>query len=119
MQEFNTWNDETKPKVLCDNKAVCHWINGSNHNARTRGLDLLYYSIWHLVQDDIKTVQHVSGADNESDLLTKILSKVEHWKHTRSILGLKRLPKLNNRQGLEQLLRYLNSESVINAEFLC
>ncbi len=91
------------PSVKIDNKSVSDWINGDNHNLKTRGLDALYYSIRHLVQEDIVKVSHLPGCSNESDILTKILSKEDHWKHTKSIMGLKLLQRMKGFKYLVDL----------------
>ncbi len=103
LKDFQAYDEHMKPMVYCDNEAVVKWLNGDKYNVKTRGLDTLFYSIRHLVHEDIVEVCHIDGASNPSDLLTKILPVDVHWKHTKDIMGLHLLEGV---AGFENMLNH-------------
>lgn len=88
LSDFHVGHERKTPIVYCDNEAVVNWLNGDKYNVKTRGLDTLFYSVRHLVQEELVQVVHVDGVTNPSDVLTKILPSETHWKHTKNIMGL-------------------------------
>jgi len=106
LTDFKVKVNGLMPTVMVDNEAVVKWLNGDKYNAKTRGLDALFYSIRHMVQEELVEVKHVSGENNPSDVLTKILPRELHWKHLRDIMGLKLLAKIDNFKHLSEMNHY-------------
>ena len=55
---------------------------------RSRHVDRRYFKVRELVAEGLIRVERIDTADNSSDVLTKALEPVVHWKHCRRLLNM-------------------------------
>jgi len=78
-----------KPIVLfVDNDGAVDLSRDRKSCHRSRHVDRRYFKVRELVAEGLIRVERIDTADNSSDVLTKALEPVVHWKHCRRLLNL-------------------------------
>ena len=61
--------------------------NAGQPTKRTRHMDIKHFALQQWVEQDLLILKRVVTADNESDLLTKNLSRTLFYRHIEYIMG--------------------------------
>ena len=61
--------------------------NAGQPTKRTRHMDIKHFALQQWVEQDLLILKRVVTADNESDLLTKNLSRTLFYRHVEYIMG--------------------------------
>jgi hypothetical protein len=81
--------DSGKPVVLyVDNDGAVELSRDRKSCHRSRHVDRRYFKVRELVAEGLIRVERIDTADNSSDVLTKALEPVVHWKHCRRLLNM-------------------------------
>ena len=70
-----------------DNAGTIQMINEPSNNTRAKHVDIRNEFVTQQVKDGVINMVKIATEDNSADLLTKVLSKEAHVKHTRRVLG--------------------------------
>ena len=74
-------------KVTVDSESVVEWYDTTRINARSRHVQIKYYHIRHSVQEGLCCFGWEEGGENETDMLTKVMSVRGNTKCARKLLG--------------------------------
>ena len=70
-----------------DNQGALLMANAGQPTKRTRHMDIKYFALQQWVDGDLLTLKHIGTGDNESDALTKPLSRTLFYRHMDFILA--------------------------------
>ncbi len=73
--------------VTVDSESVVEWFDTTKINARSRHVQIKYYHIRHSVQEGLCCFGWEEGGENETDMLTKVMSVRGNTKCARKLLG--------------------------------
>ena len=70
-----------------DNQGALLMANSGQPTRRTRHLDTRYFALQDWVENDLLTLKRVNTADNEADILTKVVGRSLFTRHSDYIMG--------------------------------
>jgi hypothetical protein len=100
LSEFNQ-KEANIPKIYGDNKAVEQFINGNGVAKGVRHMELRQWYMREQYQQGRVLFEHMPGAKNPADKLTKLADSVSHAEFTVFVMG----------------LNLLGATSILNEEF--
>ena len=74
-------------RVRIDSEGGLEWFLTSKITERSRHFQIRYFHVRHNVQEGICNMEWVPGPDNESDMLSKVMSVRGHTSCARRLLG--------------------------------
>jgi hypothetical protein len=81
------YEDLGSRRVTVDSESVVEWFDTTRINARSRHVQIKYYHIRHSVQEGLCCFGWEEGGENETDMLTKVMSVRGNTRCARKLLG--------------------------------